>query len=216
MRSVLVALMIGSSLCLCAQPKKYTIVFLHKNPDAEKISTEDSEKIMQGHMANINALAEEKKLLAAGPFEGGGGLFILNTTSEEEATRWLTGDPGILAKRWKVEMLPYIPRLGSVCPVSAPYEMVSYSLVRFDGIVSKYSASTYPQTIKRHDDYLKELSATGNVITEAVFGDYDGGIIVMKGEVAADIFANDPGVQEGLFDLSVKKLYIAKGSFCEQ
>ena len=33
-------------------------------------------KIMEGHLANINRLAKEGKLTAAGPLDEGGGIFI--------------------------------------------------------------------------------------------------------------------------------------------
>lgn len=51
---------------------------------------------MKGHMANINRLAKEGKLIVAGPFDGGG-VFILNTTSTDEARLWLNTDPGVQA-----------------------------------------------------------------------------------------------------------------------
>jgi uncharacterized protein YciI len=214
-------ILIFSLLVICACPvfsqdKNYSLVFLNKKTDAESLTKEQSDKIMEGHMANIGRLAKEGKLLAAGPFEGGGGIFVLNTTSTEEATNWLSTDPGIQAKRWNVEIFPFKSRLGGICPVSAPYDMVMYSFVRFDAVVSKYTASTFPQIIKKHDDYLTILARTGNVISEGIFGDYDGGILIMQGEVQREIFENDPGVQEGLIELSIKKLYIAKGSFCEK
>jgi uncharacterized protein YciI len=199
-----------------AQDKKYTLVFLHKKSDVDKISDEERKKIMDGHMANITRLAKEGKILAAGPFDGGGGIFILNTTSAEEANGWLSTDPGVQAKRWNIELVPYIPRIGSVCKVSEPYEMVSYSFVRFNAVVSKFTAPTYPQIIKKHYDYIQSLSNTGNVVTSAIFGENEGGILIMKGEVTREIFESDPGVQEGLMDLEIKKLYIAKGSFCEK
>ena len=211
-------LMVACLLCMVAysQDKSYTFVFLNKKPDAEKLTKEQSEKIMEGHMANINRLAKEGKLLAAGPFDGGGGIFIFNTSSIEETKSWLDTDPGVQARRWNVEVHPYTPRTGSVCPVSEPYEMVSYSFIRFTAEVSKFTASTYPQIIKKHDDYLKQLNVTGNVITEGIFGLNDGGILVMKGDVKREVFETDPGVQEGLLNLEIKKLYIAKGSFCEK
>jgi uncharacterized protein YciI len=201
---------------LCGQDKQYTFVFLNINPAAEKLSKEQSDKIMEGHMGNINRLASEGKLLAAGPFEGGGGIFILSTTSIEEAQSWLSTDPGIQAKRWDIETLPYQPRIGSVCPVSAPYEMVMYSFVRFDALVSKFNAGSYPAIMKQHDDYIKTLSATGNIVTEGIFGIHDGGILIMKGDVQQSVFESDPGVQEGLIVPQIKQLYIAKGSFCEK
>lgn len=194
----------------------YVFVFLNKKPDAEKLSDDDSKKIMEGHMNNMGRLAKEGKLIAAGPFEGGGGIFIMKTSSVDEAKGWISTDPGVQAKRWNVEVLPFTPRQGQVCVAKEPYEMVFYSFVRFNAVVSKFNAATYPTIIKQHNDYLKEIAKTGNVIIEGIFGDHDGGIMIMKGEVGQALFETDPGVQEGLIDIQTKKLYIAKGSFCEQ
>lgn len=197
------------------QEKTYTIVFLNKKTDAETLPKEQVDKIMEGHMANINRLAKEKKLLAAGPFDGGGGIFILNTTSREEAQTWLQGDPGIQAKRWNVELLPYIPRTGGICPVGEKYEMTQYTLIRYDVLVSKFTAQDFPQILKQHDDYLKTLAGTGNVVTEAIFGQRDGGILVVKGSLEREVIEADPAVQQELLSVQVRNLWIAKGSFCE-
>src|SRR5687768_2101005 len=89
------------------QRQTYTFVFLHKKDSAEVLPKEQVTKIMEGHMANIDRLAKEGKLLVAGPFDGGGGIFILKTTSVSEAKEWLSTDPGVQANRWNVEILPY-------------------------------------------------------------------------------------------------------------
>ena len=171
---------------------------------------------MEGHMGNMNRLAKEGKLLAAGPFDGGGGIFIMNTTSKDDVTEWISHDPGIQAKRWNVEILPYEPLYGGVCPVGEKYEMTNYTFIRFNPIVSKTTASSYPDILKRHHDYLKEMRSKGNVVTEATFGNNEGGIIIMKEDIGEAAFHSDPGVQEGLILTEIKKLYIAKGSFCEK
>ena len=205
-----------SSSALVAQPSQYSFVFLHKKSDADQISKEKLDKLMEGHMANINRLASEGKLIAAGPFEGGGGIFVLNTTSVPEARQWLSTDPGIQANRWNVEILPYTPRLGGVCAVKEPYEMTNYTFIRFDAIVNKETAPTYPHIIKRHDDYIKQIVASGNLVTEGIFGENEGGILVIKGDLQPEVIESDPGVQEGLLHFQIKKLFIAKGAFCER
>ena len=167
-------------------------------------------------MANINRLAKEGKLLAAGPFDGGGGLFIFNTTSIDEAETWVNSDPAVQAQRWNIELLSYTPRIGSICPVSEPYEMVSYSFVRFNAIVEKFTASSYPMLIRQHDAYVKEVVNRNDIVTEAIFGPNEGGILIVKGELPSGIFSRDPAVQQGLLDVIEKKLYIAKTSFCEK
>lgn len=214
MKKLIMILVFISPLSVFGQ-KTFTIVFLNKKPDAEQIDKEASAKLMEGHMANINRLAKEGKLLAAGPFDGGGGLFILNTTSVEEAQSWVNSDPAVQAKRWNLELLPYTPRIGSVCPVSEPYEMVSYTFVRFNAIVEKFTASTYPTLIRKHEAFVKDHISPSDIVTEAIFAENDGGILIVRGDLPSDTFAGDPGVQQGLLAVEMKKLYIAKTSFCE-
>ncbi|HEY3402122.1 MAG TPA: YciI family protein [Ohtaekwangia sp.] len=216
MKYVFLLFFFGVCVVAFGQDKTYTFVFLNKKPDAEPLPKEQVDKLMQGHMANIERLAKEGKLLAAGPFDGGGGIFILNTTSPDEANEWLSTDPGIQAKRWNIELFPYKPRVGSICPVGEKYEMVTYHFIRFDGIVEKFTANTFPEIINKHNEFLKNLSTTGNVITEGIFGEHDGGILIMQGDLQKEVIESDPGVQEGLLNVTFRKLWIAKGSFCEK
>ena len=215
MKNFLATIILLFPILAFSQPKSYTIVFLNSKPDAEKIDKERQTKLFEGHMANINRLAKEGKMLAAGPFEGGGGIFILNTPSLDEAESWVSTDPAVQAKRWNVEILPYTPRVGSLCPVGENVSMIMYTFVRFDAVVDKFTASTFPNIIRQHEQYLKEVSKSFDVVTEAVFGPNEGGILIVKNDLPADAFAKDPGVQQGLLEAKIKKLYIARTSFCE-
>jgi len=195
---------------------KYTFVFLHKRTDIPQLPKEESDKIMEGHMANINKMAKEGKLLAAGPFEGGGGIFIFKSSSVKEVSEWMSADPGVQAKRWNIEMLGYEPKIGGICPVSEPYEMTMYTFVHFKPKVYKFNVQEAGDTIDEHTKFMKELSKGGNVVTHALFGGTDGAILVMKGDVQQEVILEDPAVRGALFEPEFKKLYIAKGSFCEK
>jgi uncharacterized protein YciI len=197
--------------------QQFMFIFLNAKNDKAELPKEQVDKIMEGHMANINRLAKEGKLMAAGPFEGGGGLFIFRSSSTKEVEEWLSTDPGVQAKRWNIEILPYTPRTGSVCSVKEPYEMTMYNFVRYEINVSKDTFSDQPEAIKEHDQYLKKLvSGNNDVITEAVFGTNEGGILVMKGELNKQLIDQDPSVQKQTITATIKKLYIAKGAFCEK
>ena len=200
----------------CAYGQHYMFVFLNKKKNPEPIPKEQSDKIMEGHMANIKRLAAEKKLKAAGPFEGGGGLFIFQADSKQQVEEWLSTDPGVQAKRWDIEILPYTPRTGSVCSVGEPYQMTMYTFVRYGINQSKDTFSDLAASVKEHNDYLKKLVATGNVVTEASFGDNEGGILVVKGDITKEVIEQDPSVQKQIISAEIKQLYIAKGSFCEK
>ncbi len=194
-----------------AQNKSYTFIFLNNKPDKEVLSKEKSDSIMQGHMNNIGRLAKEGKLLAAGPFEGGGGIFVLNTTSVDEANQWLATDPGVKARRWNIETLPFTIRFGGICPAGEKYEMVFYQFVRFTP-----QSGTTPLSIKQHGEFIQKLNQDGQIIAEGVFGDQQGSILVLKADVTKETIDSNPAVKFGLIHAEMKKLYIAKGSFCEK
>ncbi|HTH57285.1 MAG TPA: YciI family protein [Cyclobacteriaceae bacterium] len=196
-----------------AQPM--VIVFLHHKSDKAELPKEQVDKIMEGHFANIKKLAGEGRLLVAGPFEGGGGIFIFNSKSMDEVKEWLKDDPGILNKRWNVEVLPYRSRIGVPQLVKEPYQMVKYNFIRFSSYVVKSNAFDVPQILRKHDDYLSELKKSGNIVAEGIFNDTDGGILIIKGDLDKRVVESDPAVVEGLLGIDVKSWYVAKGAFGE-
>lgn len=91
--------------------KPYTIVML--TTGSAKI--EDKAKmgeLMKGHMVNIGKLANEGKIIVAGPFleknkENYRGMFIFNTKSKEEAEQWVKTDPAVQAGVFNYEIFPW-------------------------------------------------------------------------------------------------------------
>lgn len=216
MKSIVVFLIVVLSTVRLAAQDQYTFVFLHKRSDAPQLSKEETDKLMAGHMGNMEKLANEGKLLAAGPFEGGGGIFIFKTSSNADVAEWIGPDPGVKAKRWNIEMLPYEPKIGGICPVKEPYEMVLYTFVHFKPKIFKFNVQEAGQTVDDHSKFMVELAKGGNVVTHALFGAVDGAILIMKGDVQQEAILADPAVKAALFEPEFKKLYIAKGSFCEK
>lgn len=72
---------------------------------------DEKKKYFEGHMANINKLAEEGKLVVAGPFMKNDrnyrGIFIFNCTTIEEAQKLVETDPAVKAKLFEVELTPW-------------------------------------------------------------------------------------------------------------
>ncbi|MDR6372486.1 uncharacterized protein YciI [Chryseobacterium bernardetii] len=110
--------------------KAYTIVMLTsgsaKIDDKAKMS-----ELMKGHMANIGKLADEGKIVVAGPFleknkENYRGMFIFNTKSKEEAEQWVKTDPAVQAGVFSYEIFPW------------------------------YGSAALPLYLKHHDEISKE------------------------------------------------------------
>lgn len=76
----------------------YVLTLLHTGPTVMDDAARRAE-LFAGHMAAIQTLAAEGKLIVAGPIESNPhalrGLFILKTESLEEASSWLEIDPTI-------------------------------------------------------------------------------------------------------------------------
>jgi uncharacterized protein YciI len=214
-RVIAVFVLLFSNVNIYAQSDSLLFVFLNKRTDVTSLTKAESDKLMEGHMNNIGRLAKEGKLLVAGPFEGGGGIFVLKTTSMKEAQKWLASDPGVKADRWRIEYLPVTFRQGSVCVVGEPYEMVTYHFVRYGLNLTKFNIQQAPNTLQKHLQYMNMLKQTGNVIAEATFGEAEGSMLIMKGDLDLRVVEASPAVQEQLFTVEIKQLWIAKGSFCE-
>lgn len=89
--------------------RTYIFCYLKKGPNRSQ-SKEEAAKIQAGHMANIGRLAQEGKLVLAGPFLDTGvvrGIFIFNTSSLEEAKSWTESDPAVRAGRLVMELHPW-------------------------------------------------------------------------------------------------------------
>ncbi|MBV9963211.1 MAG: hypothetical protein JO072_13285 [Parafilimonas sp.] len=90
--------------------KNYVFVILKKG-SANISDKHQLDSIFHGHMANIQRLAAEGKLIIAGPIGDNDknyeGIFVFNTSSVDEARQWLNTDPAIQAKDLDAELYPW-------------------------------------------------------------------------------------------------------------
>jgi uncharacterized protein YciI len=87
--------------------KVYYMAFLKSGSERGQDSATVA-AIQQGHMAHINRMAEDKKLVLAGPFIGDKefrGIFVLNVGSMEEAQELTEQDPAVKSGRLSVEII---------------------------------------------------------------------------------------------------------------
>jgi uncharacterized protein len=91
--------------------KPYVIVMLTTGPTKVEDKTKMGE-LMKEHLGNIGKLADEGKIVVAGPFleknkENYRGMFIFNTKSKEEAEQWVKTDPAVQAGVFSYEIFPW-------------------------------------------------------------------------------------------------------------
>lgn len=92
--------------------RTYVFVYLILN-EPERFTQADMGEAMQGHFDNMAKLADEEKLLIAGPLAEPRispqhrGIFVLNTETIEEGRKIASTDPAVRAGIFKMEMYTF-------------------------------------------------------------------------------------------------------------
>ena len=95
-------------------PNKLTTAYLAFLTRGEKWTPEKTpatEALQKAHLANINKLAEMKKLVVAGPFGDNGrlrGIFVFKVDSIDEARSLAATDPSVQAGRLAIQIHPWL------------------------------------------------------------------------------------------------------------
>jgi uncharacterized protein YciI len=102
-----------------AEFDSFIVVLLVRPPNAPDIAKAELDQLQEKHLANIRRLADEGKLLKAGPFEDYSGrnvrgMFILKTDSLDQAREWVATDPLIKIGRLVPEFLKWYVMKGSL------------------------------------------------------------------------------------------------------
>jgi uncharacterized protein YciI len=88
----------------------YYLVLLYRGPKSTGENTPEAQRIQAAHMANIGKMADEGKLLMAGPMDEDGklrGIFVFRVASLQEAQALAAADPAVMAGRLVPEVHPW-------------------------------------------------------------------------------------------------------------
>lgn len=103
--------------------RSYFLVLLHRGPTWTAEKTPETQRLFEGHMANIQAMARTGKLVLAGPFDAPAtdkdaiaGLFLFDVSSKEEVETMIARDPAIAAQRLVPEILTWYGPAGLTYP----------------------------------------------------------------------------------------------------
>jgi uncharacterized protein YciI len=106
--------------------RSYVMAFLKVGPNRDR-TEEEARELQAAHMANIGRLAEEGKLVLAGPFLDGGelrGIYIFAVESVEEAEALTATDPAIKAGSLVMELHPWYGS-AAVMEINEIHEKIS-------------------------------------------------------------------------------------------
>ena len=188
-------------------PEPYVMVFLRRPADAPpRLEGEAGEALQRAHLGNMRKLADEDKLVCAGPFLDGTslrGVFVLKTGSLDEARQWAQTDPMFQQNRLVGEFHLWPQRPGTFSKPPDGNPMENYAIVIYQrGEKFQPMSPALVPLAQRHIAYVRGLMSAGKLAAAGPFtgpGDELIGMFIVAGTVdeAKDIAAQDPFVIEG-------------------
>jgi uncharacterized protein YciI len=188
----------------------YFFGLLYRGPAWTPGETDETKKIQEGHMANIQRMADVGALVAAGPIEGGEqlrGIFIFRVKTAEEARALAANDPAIKAGRLTLELHPWIGPAGIGVRYAQDYKadpsmkvtMRTYQLGLLKAVDGAPKAT--PEAQRAHLQNIAEMQAAGKLAAVGPVTDEGTlrGILVFKtdGAEAKALASADPHVKAG-------------------
>ena len=96
--------------------KTYVLCILKTGPKDAEVKGDERKTIFAGHFANIERLADDGKLVVAGPFgkndKSYRGLYIFNVATVEEAEKLVMLDPAVQAGVFVYDLTPWYGSAG--------------------------------------------------------------------------------------------------------
>ncbi|MGH9768574.1 MAG: DinB family protein [Blastocatellia bacterium] len=207
--------------------EQYQFGLLTRGPKWTAENTPEIQKIQEGHMANINKMAQAGKLFAAGPILGNGdlrGIFIFRAASIDEAKALAAEDPAIKAERLKLEILPWLGSKGIGVKAMEEYKKnpkMSWTMKKYHlALLRRGPQPAQPgaDSLKIQLDHLwniRRMMDEGKMLAAGPFmkvGDLRG-IFVFNTESAEEAKAwteSDPAVKAGRVTVEIHPWLVAK------
>jgi len=153
--------------------ESYVMAFLVTGKSSAEKSPEERKTVQAAHMANIGKLADEKKLVIAGPFghpspdDSMRGIFVFDTAEVAQAREWTETDPAVQAGVFGMEL----SRLKTVAPLRKALDNYQKALEAAGGAPEKVGMRGYAVV----------LAESGEKARAALDGLRTGGKIVFEG-----------------------------------
>ena len=184
-------------------------VFAFFSPEAGVLSSQNRLNDFSDRFLDVY----QNKVALAGVLEDGSWFYMLDSPSSQKAREWIVPLSNTEVKSFTIELFPGIVRAGIPCSDN-PDKEGNYTFVRFDSHITKFNVRNAPQLFKIHDDHLKKIKNTGNVVMEALFANDDGGIMILHGGLEREVVYSDPAVINGFLEPEIHKMKLISSSFC--
>jgi uncharacterized protein YciI len=206
-----------------AKSSQYFFVLLNRPSNAPPLSKEAGNRLQVEHMANINKMSAEHKLVIAGPFMEDTtlrGIFVFQADSAAQAQDWANSDPAIKAGRLAPEIHgPWLIDPSTVHQPPAKSEGIEqYTLVLMKrGDQWKSDAPGFMDILNEHKAFVEQMTAKGSVAVAGPFplnvpGELRAVAIFRVGtEQTTALLKEDPATKAGLLKPEIHPWVTGKG-----
>jgi uncharacterized protein YciI len=209
----------------------YCFGFLNAHPDRKEIPQDEAMAIQKAHLAHMEKMGLEGRLLAAGPMATQGGprgIVLYRCKSVEEAEGWTALDPAVSGKRLTTEFYLWRARDGFGEPLMTKLKSdpaTKYAMVQLPLILFKKTGTWVGQgpaeILKEHGGAVTGLLKDGTLRAAGPFVDGEGRYGLVPGAVGLYVFSampldqakavaeKDPMVREGFATVQAMMWFVA-------
>jgi uncharacterized protein YciI len=204
----------------------FQFAMLLTGPNREAIQPEQAERHQKSHLAYLQALVDEGKVLLLGPVTGGGdlrGIVVLTVESTQEAYAILDEDPWVAAGGLKTEIHPWWAAKGIMRRPSDILDHTScyLGLLRRPAGSPEFSEDELKELQKGHMANINRMAGSGDLVLAGPMGD-DGalrGIFIFRtpdDKRIRELVSRDPSVQAGRLEMELLQWTIPRGALPEE
>ena len=195
--------------------------FFVRGPNQEKLPEDEAERLQKLHIASLEKLHSDGKLLMAGPLGDAGrlrGIVVLNVPSLDDVKACFKDDPYVKMGRMEMEAYKWITTRGDIKEPHLPVSMEEYRV----GLIKKgssWSSESTADSQKLQDGHManiRKMAASGALALAGPLADAGElrGIFIFRTKDEREIksmVAEDPAVQAGRLQVELYPLYLAAG-----
>jgi len=212
-----------------AQLVTYQFGLLRKGPKWTPEQTEETKRTQEGHLANITRLADEGKLVVAGPLDAAAGsdlrgVFIFKVASIEEAKALTATDPAVKAGRLVIDLHSFLGTSGlGTRYLEAQAKGTLGELTRYQLVLMKDGPRYDPQKPNENSQlglarrtWMRGMAEHNPLLLAGPFtgqGSYRGLLVLglASPEQASTVVREDPLVKTERMAFEVHTWWVAKG-----
>ena len=196
-------------------------IFLTTGKSLEGVASEEVEKMQAAHLGNFKKLAEESKLLTAGPMTDPEkklrGIVVVKASGPAELNKMFEPDPYVQKGYLTIEATEMEFDHGVINTKITPQGLEEYRLAIIEKVDREADSSS--EVASQNKKFISEMNTNPNLLMTVFFPGHKFGrtaVMILKKQENDDAINETlnsiPSIEQGIWKSRVFPLYMGKGS----